>query len=63
MADEQKMTLADGHQISLHVYDEQHNRTVQFCRERSALNPSEPTYAVSQFIREAIAEKLERDKP
>ena len=63
MTDEHKKKLADGHQVSLYVYDEQHNRMVGFCRERSAANPDEPVYTISQFMREAFDEKLERDKP
>lgn len=63
MTDEQKKNLADGKQVSIYFYDEQHDRMVASCRKRSALHPKEPTCTVSQFIREAIEEKLDREKP
>lgn len=63
MTEQERKKLADGHQVSLYVYDEQHNRMVKYVRERSLLYPDEPTYTVSQFMREANDEKLDRGVP
>jgi hypothetical protein len=61
--EKERTVRADGKSANFWQYDYIHNRMIKWLKVRAKKHPEDPAMSISEFIRRAMLEKLERDKP